>query len=355
MPTEPYGCDSNSQDDVVTTGGKFIISRSEKVEISLECQCNNSLPEVTKACTETATPINPVEKPSDGSSHGKSEEKHNIPDKTSERDLPKELPDDTDQNKVVLPDETLSEISVLPDITDPIVTPDLPLLKVDSSSSDAYPDTTSSSWALPETMDTTSGVVSTESVADTTSNLDNNPNTLDQTTTDELLGATGEVLPDETETASPKHTLPDTTTQDSLPINESNNTDVNVTPSDMNVQEPVSELAQLPLDPLETTETTNDIKNESESNLSESEGTKEKIVDEVTFTDLENTNSDSKGNLTLDDMPLGISGMHPLETSSMISDPMNRGVPESTTTTSTTSNNLPDQNTKETKHTAKKV
>ena len=122
MPTEPYEYDSDSQDDVVTTGGKFIISRSEKVEISLEYQCSNSLPEVTKACTETATLIHPVEKPSDNLSHGKLEEKHNIPDKTNVSDLPKELPDDTVQNEVVLPDETASEISVLPDITDPSVT-----------------------------------------------------------------------------------------------------------------------------------------------------------------------------------------------------------------------------------------
>ena len=74
VPTEPYECDSDSQDDVVTTGGKFIISRSKKVEISLEYQCSNSLPEVTKACTETATPIHPVEKLSDNLSHGKLEE-----------------------------------------------------------------------------------------------------------------------------------------------------------------------------------------------------------------------------------------------------------------------------------------
>ena len=163
------------------------------------------------------------------------------------------------------------------------------------------------------------------------------------------------MLPDETEPASPKHTLPDTTTHDSLLTNESNNTDVNVTPSDMTVQEPFSEMAQIPLDSLENTETMDDIKNASESNLSESEGAKEKIVGEITFTDLENTNSDSKGNLTLDDMPLGVSGMHPLETSSVILDPTDRGVPEWTTTTSTISNNLPDQNTEDTKHIAKKV
>ena len=48
VPTEPYSCNSDSQDDVVTTGGKIIISKFDKVEISLEYQCNNSLPEATK-------------------------------------------------------------------------------------------------------------------------------------------------------------------------------------------------------------------------------------------------------------------------------------------------------------------
>ena len=43
VPTEPYKCGSDSQDDVVTTGGKFIISRSENVEISLEYQCSNPI------------------------------------------------------------------------------------------------------------------------------------------------------------------------------------------------------------------------------------------------------------------------------------------------------------------------
>ena len=71
-------------------------------------------------------------------------------------DLPKGLLDDADQNKVLLPDETASEFSVLPDITDPTVTLDLPPLKVDSSSSDAYPYTMSSAQALPEATDTTS-------------------------------------------------------------------------------------------------------------------------------------------------------------------------------------------------------
>ena len=59
VPTELYGSESDSQNDVVTTGSKFIISRSDKVEISLEYQCSTSLPEATNegtGSTETVTP-----------------------------------------------------------------------------------------------------------------------------------------------------------------------------------------------------------------------------------------------------------------------------------------------------------
>ena len=50
---EPYEHDSDSQDDIVTTGGKVIISSSDKVEISVEYQCENTLPEATKESTTT--------------------------------------------------------------------------------------------------------------------------------------------------------------------------------------------------------------------------------------------------------------------------------------------------------------
>ena len=39
VATEPYEHDSDSQDDIVTTGGKVIISSSDKVKISVEYQC----------------------------------------------------------------------------------------------------------------------------------------------------------------------------------------------------------------------------------------------------------------------------------------------------------------------------
>ena len=264
-------------------------------------------------------------------------------------------------NEAVLPDKMANDTSVLPDTTDPCGTSDIRPPKTDSSSSDAYPDTTISAQALPETTDSTSGVVSTESAVDTTLNLDKTPHRSEQTRTGNLLDAE-EVLPDETELETSKHTLPDTTAElmcvnrDVLPdetnpenpkcslpdatTHEGTN-EGNVTLSNMTVQEPPSESAQPPLKP-------------SDSIVSASEETKEKMVGEITLTGLENTNSDSKGNLTLDDMPLGVSGMQPLETSSVISDPADGGVPESIPTTSINSNNLMDQNIEDTKHIAKK-
>ena len=53
VATKPYEHDSDSQDDIVTTGGKVIISSSDKVKISVEYQCENTLPEATKGSTTT--------------------------------------------------------------------------------------------------------------------------------------------------------------------------------------------------------------------------------------------------------------------------------------------------------------
>ena len=39
VATKPYKHDCYCQDDIVTTGGKVIISSSDKVEISVEYQC----------------------------------------------------------------------------------------------------------------------------------------------------------------------------------------------------------------------------------------------------------------------------------------------------------------------------
>ena len=223
------------------------------------------------------------------------------------------------------------------------------------------------SSTLPEATDTMSDILSNVSVTNTVSNLDNNQNTSEQTKTftknenytGELLGATVDVQPDKTLTVSPKGKLPEATIRDSLTNTGSTDTDLLVNPVEPNASTTASELVQLTPDLAESSETINDIKNESDSNLNESDGTKEKIVGEITFTDPENKNSDSKGNLTFEDMPIGVSGMHPLETSSVISEPIDVGVPEAITTMSRSSNNLnpslPHHTADETKQSAKKA
>ena len=113
VATEPYEHDSDSQDDIVTTGGKVIISSSDKVEISVEYQCEDTLPEATKDSTTTGVI---------GSAHDKSSKQalngsgkvlditNNVNSSTNE------LLDDTSPNGDMVPDETESK-SVLSDTT----------------------------------------------------------------------------------------------------------------------------------------------------------------------------------------------------------------------------------------------
>ena len=136
VATEPYKHDSDSQDDIVTTGGKVIISSSDKVEISVEYQCENTLPEATKEFTTTGMT---------GSAHSESskralnwsrnvlDETNNVNNSTNElqddkspsgnmvldetgNNVASVISDTTDQNKTtsdVLPDDTVSENKVL--------------------------------------------------------------------------------------------------------------------------------------------------------------------------------------------------------------------------------------------------
>ena len=106
VPTEPYGSESDSQNDVVTTRGKFIISRSDKVEISLEYQCSTSLPEATNEGTGSTVMVTPTVTLSDDTTT-------QFPDETRASKSPNALLDETFQNENVLPDETNKENSVL--------------------------------------------------------------------------------------------------------------------------------------------------------------------------------------------------------------------------------------------------
>ena len=189
MPTKPYKHDSDSQDDIVTTGGKLIISLSDKVEISVEYQCDNSLPEATKESTGlTASEMTGSEQYE--SSKTTLSEPRNVPDETNDIiNLTKESPDDTTPSEDVLPDETTNK-SVLSDKTDPIKTTSgvLPddvvseskvlsdgtdnndsvntgeqqLSVLNTTSTDVYRDNTATASTLCEATDTTNKVLSAE-------------------------------------------------------------------------------------------------------------------------------------------------------------------------------------------------
>ena len=160
-------------------------------------------------------------------------------------------------------------------------------------------------------------------------------------------------------TVSPKSKLVEVTIGDNLTNTEFMDIDLPVSSDEPNTSTAKGEPVQPTSDSPENSETVNDIKNESISNPNESEETKEQIVGEITFTDPENTNSDSKGNLTIDEMPTGVSAMHLLETSSVISEPIDMGVPETIPTTSVTLNSsnlsLPCHTSDKSKHSAKKA
>ena len=136
VATEIYKHISDSQDDIVTTGGKVIISSSDKVEISVEYQCENTLPEATKECTTagmTGSVYSESSKCALNRSRNVLDETNNVNNSTNE--LPDDttpsgdmvldetgnksvISDTTDQNKTtsdVVPDDTISENKVLSD------------------------------------------------------------------------------------------------------------------------------------------------------------------------------------------------------------------------------------------------
>ena len=328
----------------MTTGGKIIISRSDQVEISLKYQCNSPLPEATNECTGTVPSLN-----------SDSQQTVNTPQSQSmeNQKCPKVLPNDTEESKCSLPDETTSKITLVPDTTN---TTDIPLSEMDgtnsTSSISVYPDTTPSAQTLPDVTEDTSGLVFTESATNVMSNEDTTLEMPDQMIRGKLPEATENVQHDETETGISNQALPDRTVSDSTPTRETDNKDgETITSISKTSEDTANKQLNASVSLHDTTECALGTISETKPNLGD--GSKEQIVGEITFTDLENTIDNSKDNVMLGDMPSGVSEMHPLETSSMISDPLEGCVPETTTTTtSTTSDNPPEQ---DITHTAKKA
>ena len=242
VPTELYEHDSDSQDDIVTTGGKLIISSSDKVEISVEYQCENTLPEVTKG--NTTTEVTGSEQCE--SSKSTLNKPRNVSDKTNNvNNSAKELPDDTtpsedvlldetanksvisditDLNKTtsdVLPDDTVSENKVLSDETDnndSVNTGEQQLTVSNTTSTDIYLDTTATASTLHEATDITSNDLSTKtpSSEDVGTKKGNNitKSTTNENNKEVSLDATTDMLPDET--MRPPTPLPGATLHNNL-------------------------------------------------------------------------------------------------------------------------------------------
>ena len=350
VATEPYEHNSDSQDDIVTTGGKVIISSSDKVKISVEYQCEDTLAEATKDSTTTGVIGSAHEKSSKQALNGFGkvlDETNNVNSSTNELlddtspngdmvqdetesksvlssatdqnkttsdalpDETKELTDETENNNnivdsEVLPDDTTSEHKVLLDETDNNDTVNIAEQRSGAASTistDSYPDTTRTTSTLLEATD----VTSSDPASDTPSNNAHGTklgNKTTSTTINENLeemshGATSAVLPDET--ARPLTLLPETNLHMTLQMPENINSSTHES----------NESCQADL--AENTETNT---------------TRETVIGEITYTKTDTTlsnineNTDSKDNLTLGDIPQGVSGMRPFETSSVISEPM---------------------------------
>ena len=271
---EPYEHNSDSQDDIVTTGGKVIISSSDKVEISVEYQCEDTLPEATKDSTTTGVI---------GSAHDKSSKQAlngfgKVLDKTNNvNSSTNQLLDDTSPNGDMVPDETENK-SVLPNATDQ-----------NNTTRDALPDETKE---LSDETENNNNIVDSEVLPDDTTSVHKVlPDKTDINDTvniaEQRLGAASIISTD---------SYPDTTRTTST-LREA---------TDITSSEPTTAFA-------ENTETNT---------------TRETVIGEITYTETDTTlsnineNTDSKDNLTLGDIPQGVSGMRPFETSSVISEPM---------------------------------
>ena len=106
IPIEPYKShESDSQDEIVTTGGKFILSKSDQVEISLEYQCDVTLPEATDDQTALKEAMD-KNKPHDGTPS--IDHLSMLHDKTNNAELPDKTTELKGSTPRIIPDKTLA-------------------------------------------------------------------------------------------------------------------------------------------------------------------------------------------------------------------------------------------------------
>ena len=279
-----------------------------------------------------------------------------------------EISDITDPNKTtsdVLPDDTFSENKVLSDKTennDTVKTGEQQLTISNTTSMDDYLDTTATASTLREATDVTSNDLSAEtpSSKDVRTKIGNNitNSTINENIKEVSLDARTAMLPDET--MHPSTPLPEANLHKNLQTPENIASTTHESKESEQVDLDTNEPVKL-LDTERQEELTTDLTENTEIDT-----TQETVIGEITITETDTTmsntneNKESNDNLTLGEIPQGISGMHPVETSSVISEPTEGGtVVESTpstsiSTSSSSFNKLTPITNKEETHLAKK-
>ena len=196
-----------------------------------------------------------------------------------------------------------------------------------TTSTDVYLDTTATASTLHEATDITSNDLSAETPSSEDVGTKKGNNITNSTTNENIkevsLDATTDMLPDET--TRPSSPLPDATLHTNLQMPEN----IISTTHESKESEHVDLDTNEPVKPLDTERQEELTRNLTEN--TEIDTTQENVIGEITFTETDTTmsntndNKESRDILTLGDKPQGVSGMHPVETSSVISEPTEGG------------------------------
>ena len=226
----------------------------------------------------------------------------------------------------MLPDDTVSENKVLSDETennDTVNTGEQQWTISNTTSTDDYPDTTATASTLRKATDVTSNNLSanTPSSKDVRTKIGNNITniTINENIKEVSLDTTAAMLPDKT--THPSTPLPEANLHKNLQTPENIDSTTHESKESEHVDLDTNEPVKL-LDTERQEELTTDLTENTEIDT-----TRETVIGEITFTETDTTMSkESKDNLTLGDIPQGVLGMHPVETSSVISEPTDVGL-----------------------------
>ena len=335
VPTEPYGSDSDSKLDVVSTGitsgGRLIVASTDKLEISVEYPNSAALLEETRMTQNASEML--LDASNVGIVHPNLAENTSSPllDKPTDHEALLEATEGTEWPSLPLSDETNKILPDAPTDTEasPVATdindPAKDLLHDETRT--LFPETTDG--VLPETMNQAEPTMSTQ------------PDETIESTTD--LNDGDSVLPEETGNQSDK------TPNSDLPKEVTELTLESTTESPVNSETVSAETEQITETDGMTAETVEIGKeatcNSSPSQLSEQEAgtTTEMVIGEVSYSEHSN---DLQQDTTLGDIPPDLASMQPIETSSVVSElPEFSQIPDTTITNSSSGSSPPQQST----------